>query len=208
VRVKPPPRSPGFLTVVAAVAFAAACSSSSSAPAGRDHAKDAPTTQGPTITRTAARGPIFVARAPLQATTPPGWHVDRGGLYVDSGDGRSFLSLANYPIRPDPSPACARLPVSALNDLPASGGLVSMQDAHDGAAYVNPRPAAEIFLPPEDEPENSHLRCLSRPGDFLFKTTGFTENGRMVQVYVALGQAAGNAVKRHIVEILTSLVVT
>jgi hypothetical protein len=137
-------------------------------------------------------------------------NLDQGDLYLDLpfDDGAS-VSAANYPLRIDPSRDCAAAPVSTLDDLPRDGGFVSIQEAQSGSSYANARPASATLLPiASPEAGNSILRCLHRPADFLFRQTGFTDNGHMLHGWLALGVEANDAVRRQLVEVLDSLATT
>jgi hypothetical protein len=80
------------------------------------------------------------------------------------------------------------------NLLDAMGPIDAMISAFplDAAAYVNPRPDVDAFLP-DSGPDNAYWRCMKDKDALRMKVVGFHENGTMVQVWVATGLSVSEA---------------
>lgn len=177
---------------------------------------DAPNAGPASTTTTASPAPTGEGLR-IDPPLPDGWIAVAGPLYHDTGglpSRNAEVTVATFEAPAEPSAICS-YPITALERLGPTDAFVSVLELPPGAAYVDPRPSAESFLPaeatinqlPEGERDIDTEMCLARQPDFRFKSTGFTENGRMVVVHVGLGADASRDTETAVLDIVQRIVV-
>jgi hypothetical protein len=149
----------------------------------------------------------------VELPLPEGWsELKNVLLYPDAGgQPRVDMTVATFDV-PESRPADCDLPVAALERLGPTDAFISVVDAQAPMAF-GPRPRPASFLPAalplsmQTEEDNVTSTCLVRDANFRFKQTGFTQDGRMVRVLVAIGLDASSATEAEVLTLIERIVV-
>lgn len=140
-------------------------------------------------------------QARLTLAYPAGWKVAEKRLMPLLTEPHELVSLGTSDLRPGDK-TCPQAPQEAVEALGPKDALISLLE-HESEGRAPPRP--RHLLPPRGSRSGPWCRQLERPAGFVLSSQSFADQGRLFQLYVAIGESATDQTRREAAEILDSL---
>ena len=140
----------------------------------------------------------------FSVTYPSDWIRAQENLTPRLVDPQEILSLGTFPMSADGPRSCEQFPAPAIEDTGPGDAFVSIQERREGdiGGMHPPRPT---FGPTSGSMDDVSPECLRAPKEFSHWWIPFSDQGRALYAYVAMGAEVSEARAAGTWAILNSL---